>query len=93
MEFVVWTAVTVAKVLALEDVLMIVVLLADEVVEEEVEDGVYAVPVLRVKVFVEAEVTLPVAEELEELLDAPVMWNGKEYWKILESESRVSWNP
>jgi len=68
------------------------VLLAEEV--EDVEIGVYAVPVLRVKVFVEAAlVMLPVAEEVEELLEAPVMWNGKEYWKILASESRVSWNP
>lgn len=72
-----------------------VVLLAEEVeMEEEVEIGVYAVPVLRVMVLVEAAlVMLPVADELEELLDAPEMWNGKEYWKILASESRVSWNP
>lgn len=83
---------TVAKVLALYEVLTVVVLLAEVELEEDVGIGVYAVPVLRVKVFVEALVMLPVAE-VEELLDAPVMWKGKEYWKILASESRVSWNP
>jgi len=85
------TDVTVAKVLALEEVLMIKVLLADDV-ELMVGDRLYPVAVLRVKVFVEAAlVALLLAEELLE--DAPVMWNGKEYWKILESESSVSWNP
>jgi len=49
------------------------VLLAEVETEEDVEIGVYAVPVLRVKVFVEAAlVMLPVAE-VEELLEAPVM--------------------
>ncbi len=29
----------------------------------------------------------------EEVLERPVMWNGKEYWKIVVSESRVIWKP
>lgn len=49
---------------------------------------------LRVLVTVEAEpVALPEMEEEEELVDAPVMWKGKEYWKMVESESRVSLKP
>jgi len=38
-----------------------------------------------------AEVTDPVADVAEE--EEPEMWNGKEYWKIVESESRVILNP
>lgn len=62
-------------------------MLAEEVEKADVE---YADPVLRVLVTVEAEpVALPEVEELE----LPVMWKGKEYWKMVESESRVSLNP
>jgi len=25
--------------------------------------------------------------------EPPVMWNGKEYWKVLGAESSVIWNP
>ena len=62
-------------------------MLAEEVERADVE---YADPVLRVLVTVEAEpVALPEVEEPE----LPVMWKGKEYWKMVESESRVSLNP
>lgn len=66
------------------------VVLAHEVEMAEVEVG-YADPVLRVLVTVEAEpVALP---EVEEELDVLVMWKGKEYWKMVLSESRVSLKP
>jgi len=40
------------------------------------------------------EVADPVAEvEVLAEPERPVMWNGKEYWKIVESESREIWKP
>lgn len=38
-------------------------------------------------------VTVPPVAEAELLPERPVMWNGKEYWKIVASESRVIENP
>jgi len=49
--------------------------------------------VLRVKVLVEAALAVVLPEEVEELAVAPVMWNGKEYWKMVGSESRLMVNP
>jgi len=34
-----------------------------------------------------------VADPDDELEDAPEMWNGNEYWKIVASESSVILNP
>jgi len=87
---------TVDRVVELEETVLMMmeeedaeVMLAEEV---DTADAEYAVPVLRVMVLVDRTL-VPEADELELLEEEPVMWKGKEYWKMVGSESRDSLNP
>ena len=58
-----------------------------------VELLVYAVPVPTCMVTVLVELALAELLETAPLVERPVTWNGKEYWKIEVSESRVIMKP
>ena len=59
----------------------------------EDEETVYAVPVPTCMVTVLVELALTELLETAPLVERPVTWNGKEYWKIEVSESRVIMKP